>query len=126
MAKNQQLPVKFVAGFMTTMDGRTDLCKRLKHTFQSIIDDAGGMNRLPYTKICLCERFAFLEEFMRQIELQLVEYPEKLPDLLAKWVQTLNAMHSLARTLGIGEKRSEKDLDILYEDCPDDDEVVPY
>ncbi len=120
--KSHNLPAKFVAGFLSTMDQRTDLAKRLNHAYRNVVDDAGGVDNLPYAKVCLCERFAFLEEFLRQIELQLIEDPKKLPDLLTKWVQAVNFMVSLSRTLGIGDKKHDAIFEALYKDDPEDDE----
>lgn len=116
--KRSTLPDKFKAGFIEEMDGRTDLKKRLSATFNGVAGDAGGVVSLPYARLCLCERFAFLEEFLRQMELKLVEDPVANADLLGKWVQAVNSMNGLAKTIGMPRSRAggpQDWIDSLYE-----------
>ena len=83
MTKHRNLPKKYEVGFLQRMDFRTDLARRLNFTYGQIIDDAGGVENLPHAKLCLVERFCFLEEFLRQIEMELVKNPVGKPELLA-------------------------------------------
>jgi len=81
--KKTTLPKKYEKGFIPTMDGRTDLAKRLGHTYESVLNDCGGQENISYTKLVLIERFTFLEEFLRQIEKAIVENPSKTRNCLA-------------------------------------------
>lgn len=99
--KTPDFPVKFQSGFIDRMDGRTDIRKRLQATFNQVIDDCGGVDALPKVKLALVERFCFLEEFLRQLELELVKGPVEKADLLGKWIQGVNGVTGLCKLLGV-------------------------
>lgn len=121
MAKMRNLPSKWEKGFLQKMDFRTDLAKRLTYAFDAVVDDCGGLDAMPYVKVALAERFAFMEEFLRQIERELVKGPVANADLIGKWTQAVNAMSGLAKTLGLSRSKIESAIDVYYasEDDPD-------
>jgi hypothetical protein len=119
----KNLPAKYVVGFMDDVDSRTQLGKRLSIAFNSIVSDCGGLENLSYCKRALVERFAYLEEFLRRIEEKLAQDPVKQSGLLGKWVQAVNSMTGLARTLGLGDKSKQDFIDaVLYADDNDESE----
>ena len=103
--KIAKLPDKFTKGILAKIDGRTELKKRLSLTYNRVIEDCGGIEALPHVKLCLIERFSWLEEFLRQIESKLAEGVADQGDLLGRWTQGVNAMTGLAKTLGITTPR---------------------
>ncbi|MBU4271359.1 MAG: hypothetical protein KKE86_07620 [Planctomycetes bacterium] len=120
--KLKNLPARYEAGFIGRMDRRADLTRRLLYTYDSITADCGGADAVPHAKRCLIERFAFLEEFLRRIEAELVK-GEVNPELLGRWVQGVNSMVGLTKLLGANRDRRESVLDALYSDPgPDEKE----
>ena len=122
--EGQELPAKFVGGFLANMDGRTDLAKRLNLTYDAVLEDAGGPS-MPIARIILCERFCFLEELLRQIEVTLVKDPPAAIEMIGKYSMALNCMTNLIRLLGIGDRfiDKSKELEILYGEDPESDET---
>ena len=108
-AKYKMLPAEFSTNFIAKMDGRAELTRRLSYAFNSALEDAGGVENIPYAKRALCERFAFLEEFLRQIENELVKGAVGRADLLGKWTQGVNAMTGLSKVLGVADPNKPKD-----------------
>jgi len=117
-AKLRWLPDKFSPGFIQTLDKRTDLYGRLNYSYEQIVDDCGGADGLPRTKLALVERFCFMEEFLRRIELRIAEDPVKHIDLIGKWTQGVNAMNGLAKVLGLTVAEKGDFLDALYRQEP--------
>ncbi len=113
--KNKRLPEKFEAGMISTLDGRTDLAKRLSYSFNKVANDLGGVEGLPHVRVALIERFAWLEEFLRAIELKIGEDPVKQADLMGKWVQGTNSLNGLAKMLGVEQPSRTKAAPDLYD-----------
>lgn len=122
--KLKALPERFQPGIIRRMDGREKLTARLSATFNSVVQDAGGIDTLPYAKLCLAERFAFLQEFLQQIEAELVTDPVGKEAMLGRWTQAVNSMTGLAKVLGMPRSRAggpQDWIDSLYDedDGPD-------
>jgi hypothetical protein len=99
--KIKDLPDKFTRGILAKLDRRTEVAQRLSITYNRIIEDCGGVENLPHVKLCLVERFAWLEECLRQMELKLAEGAVANQTLLGRWTQGVNAMTGLAKLLGL-------------------------
>ena len=118
--KISELPDKFTKGVLARLDGRTDLKKRLSFTYARVLDDCGGIDALPHTKVALVERFCWLEEFLRQIEGKLADGAPDQADLLGKWVQGVNAMSGLCKLLGMASPQPRDYIDAaLYTPEPE-------
>ena len=109
--KISELPDKFTKGVLARLDGRTDLKKRLSFTYNRLLDDCGGIDALPHTKVALVERFAWLEEFLRQIESKLADGVADQGELLGRWIQGVNGMTGLAKLLGVTSSQPKDYID---------------
>lgn len=90
------------------MDGRTEIARELHGAFTELTDDLGGVDALSHVKRVLAEKFCWLSAILRGIELQIADGGKKdSAELLAKWIQGLNSLTGLARTLGL-ERRARK------------------
>jgi len=105
--KLMKLPKKYKVGFLQKMDGRTEACKMLRSSFNEIISDLGGVDNLSHIQICLCERFTFLEFVLRRLEYRIANEPKQSSKLLARWVQSLNSLVGLGKSIGL-ERRAKK------------------
>ncbi len=101
MPKRSDIPPKFEAGFLKTMDRRTIVYEQLNGAYQAIVEDAGGFGNLSHIKLVLIEKFIFLALTMQRWETKIVEHPTKDPDLLSRWIQGLNSLQGLARHIGL-------------------------
>lgn len=110
--KDKTLPSKFEKGFLAKMDGRFELARTLKGSYEEITSDLGGVEGLSHIKRSLVERFVWLEFIMRGIELQIAEADKKdSAELLGRWVQAVNSLTGLARSLGL--ERKAKNIESL-------------
>jgi hypothetical protein len=110
--KTDTLPARYEKGFLSKMDGRIELARELRAAYAELTDDLGGVDSLSHVKRVLAERFVWLTAILRGIELQIADGGKKeSADLLAKWIQGLNSLTGLARTLGL--ERKAKRLDDL-------------
>ncbi len=124
LPKLKALPKQFTKGVLSKIDGRTELKRRLSHTYNRVLDDCGGVEALPHVKVCLVERFAWLEEFQRQIESKLAEGATDQAKLLGCWIQGTNAMSGLAKVLGLAAPKGDA-LDVLYSQPADEAPNAP-
>lgn len=84
--KRRELPSKYTIGFLATMDKRTELYERLSSTYASIVDDLGGYESIATTKLALVERFVWLQEILRSLELEMTQSGDakRTAEILAK------------------------------------------
>lgn len=107
--RSQSLPKRFERGCLKKLDQRTELAKRLNSAFETIIDDLGGLDSLSHTRIALVERFVWLEHTLQLIEQRIATQPKRSEELLSKWIQGLNSLQGLAKTVGL--KRERRTID---------------
>lgn len=105
--KPTTLPAKFKVGFLSTLDRRTDLAKSLRSNRNAIVEDAGGPDEIGHVKNALVERFVWLEAILQSIE---QEMAGGQIDKLGTWIQAVNSLSGLAKTLGIERKQRTIDL----------------
>ena len=106
--KRTTLPNKYEKNFLSKLDGRYELARELKAAYSELTDDLGGSENLSHIKRALCERFVWLEAVMRGIEKQIAEGSEKkAARLLSRWIQAVNSLTGLAKSLGL-ERRARK------------------
>ena len=67
----------------------------------------GGVDSLSHTQVALAERFVFLEYILRKLETQIALSPKKSAGMLSRWIQGLNSLTGLAKTIGL-ERRARK------------------
>ena len=101
------LPTKYEAGFLRDFDRRTEVYQLLNTAYQEVISDMGGQEGLSHVQVCLAERFVFLEFVLRGIEQKIAANPKKSSTLLGRWIQAINSLSGLAKTVGL-ERRAKK------------------
>jgi len=103
--KQHKIPTKFEQNFLAKLDGRYELAKELKSCYAELTDDLGGVEGLSNVKKSLCERFVWLESIMRSIEIQIAESKQReAAELLGKWIQAVNSLTGIGRSLGLERK----------------------
>jgi hypothetical protein len=102
--KPQSLPAKFKTGFLSALDGRTDLARALRANYQELVADLGGPDELGRVKRALVERFVWLEAILQTIEHELVSGEIDRSEALGRWVQAVNSLSGLAKVLGVERK----------------------
>jgi hypothetical protein len=105
--KPTELPAKFKVGFLSTLDRRTDLAKALRTNRDQIVSDLGGLDEIGHVKNALIERFVWLEAILQSLE---QEMASGQIDKLGVWIQAVNSLSGLAKTLGIERKERTTDL----------------
>lgn len=112
--KPSELEGAFVAGFISRLDGRTELAKALKSRFDSIADDLGGERELSALKLSLLERLVWLEATLSRIEADLANTndPKSASETLARWIQAVNSFTGLCKTLGL-ERKMRNSWDVV-------------
>ena len=109
--KFKKPPTKYETNFLAKMDSRTVVFRELKNSFDEVLADLGGRDNLSHVQYCLVERFTFLEFTMRHLEHRISKNPKKNEVLLGRWIQALNSLTGLARTIGL--KRNARKIDCL-------------
>lgn len=106
--KTNTLPTRYEKGFLSRLDGRTEIARELRAAFDEIVADQGGVDGLSHVRRSLVERFCWLEAVLRSLELRIAEADKaETAELLSRWIQGLNSLTGLARTLGL-ERRARK------------------
>ena len=106
--KPMELPDKYRQGFLEDLDKRTLIYQSLQASYDAIMADVGGKGSLSHVQCCLVERFCFLEFVLRGIEVQIAEEkPKDIGPLVSRWVQALNSLVGLGKTIGL-QRRAKK------------------
>lgn len=104
----RQPPKRYEQHFLSKMDGRSRAYVLLKESFDEITSDLGGAEGLSHVQLTLIERFCFLEFILRMKELKMAESPNGQKDgNFGSWVQSLNALVGLAKTVGLERRARE-------------------
>jgi hypothetical protein len=103
----QALPKKFRAGFLSALDGRTDLAKTLRANFELIVADLGGPD-VAHIKAALVERFVWAETLTQVIEYELARGEVDRSEALEKWLGTVKALVALAKVLGTDRRSTNQ------------------
>lgn len=98
--RKQKLPEKFSVGFLSDLDGRTDLARALRANRDAIVTDLGGDEELSHVKNALVERFVWLEGILHSIEHDMAKGQAPKTEAIGKWVQAVNSLSGLAKVLG--------------------------
>jgi len=102
--KAQEVPAKFKAGFLATLDERTALAKSLRANYASIVADVGGRDDVGHVKNALVERFVWLEAILSTIESEMAAGTIDKGEALGRWIQAVNSLAGLAKVLGVERK----------------------
>ncbi|MBA4411588.1 MAG: hypothetical protein C0397_19495 [Odoribacter sp.] len=105
--KFQKPPKRYEQNFLARLDGRTENYKTLVSAYNNVMSDLGGEDNLSHVQHSLVERFVFLEFVMKHLEKRIVQNPKKREVILSRWIQGLNSLSGLARTIGL-ERRAKK------------------
>jgi len=106
-SKKKAIPEKFKAGFLSTLDGRTELARALRDNYQNIVNDIGGKEDIGHVKSALIERFVWLEATLQTIEQDMATGAVERGESVGRWIQAVNSLTGLAKVLGI-ERRVPK------------------
>ena len=74
----------------------------------AIVSDVGGPDEVGHVKNALVERFVWLQAILESLE---QEMAKGQVDKLGVWIQAVNSLSGLAKTLGIERKTVVKDVD---------------
>ena len=55
--KQNKLPARYEKGFLSRLDGRTEIARELRAAFDEIVADQGGIEGLSHVRRSLVERF---------------------------------------------------------------------
>ncbi len=102
--KPQTLPATFKAGFLASLDKRTDLAKALRQSYDDIVRDVGGAGEVGHVKAALIERFCWLETILQTIEHEMVSGETSKTEAIGRWIQAVNSLSGLAKVLGVERK----------------------
>lgn len=105
--KPLNLPERYEPGFLERMDKRTEIYAALRSAYDEITNDLGGVDALGHVQTTIVERFVFLECILRNWERQIITNPKDSEKLLSRWIQALNSLSGLAKTIGI-ERKAKK------------------
>src|SRR4051812_28868414 len=83
--KPQGLPAKFRPGFLSELDGRTDLAKSLRANRDMVVADVGGPDELSHVKGALVERFVWLEAILQTLEHEMARGKVDKGEALGRW-----------------------------------------
>ncbi len=103
----KELPKTYEPGFLATIDRRTELFARLRDNYTNIATDLGGEAELSNIQHSLVERFVFLDVMLNHIEAEIAKEPARSGELLGRWIQGVNSLSGLAKTLGIERKMKQ-------------------
>lgn len=99
------LPDKYEAGFLREFDKRSVAFALLNTAYQEVMSDMGGQAGLSHVQVCLAERFVFLEFVLNAMEQKIALNPKESEGLLGKWIQAINSLSGLAKTIGLERRR---------------------
>ena len=106
--KSNTLPTRYEKGFLSRLDGRTEIARELRAAFDEIVADQGGIEGLSHVRRSLVERFCWLEAVLRSLELRIAEADKaETAELLSRWIQALNSLVGLGKCIGL-ERRAKK------------------
>lgn len=110
MTKTPQVPAQYHAGFLASLDGRTEIAKVMRERWENLTDDLGGAENLSYPQRSLVERSLWLEHHLIQLEQALASGAEFDS---SKWVSSCNSLLGIYNKLGI--ERRARDVGDLHE-----------
>jgi hypothetical protein len=107
--KANEVPEKFVPGWLDQLDGRLAVAKDVRARFELLTEDLGGLDTLSYQRRSLVERAVWLEFWLAQQERVLAQGGDFA---VGVWTQGCNALLGLYRHLGI--ERKAKNAETLH------------
>lgn len=110
MTQLKSPPERFTRGWLDRLDGRYTAAQELKERFAAYTADLGGVEGLSYAQRSLVERFLWLEYWLAHQEKALAVGGDFDA---GKWVQGMNSLMGLAKTLGL--ERRARDVPDLAE-----------
>lgn len=102
--KKSDIPERYEPGYLSKLDRRTGISKLLRQNYDIIASELGGEGEISHVKAALVERFVFLEATLGKIEADMATDPDNASDEMGRWIQAVNSLTGLAKTLGIERK----------------------
>ena len=109
--KYRSLPAKYEINLLQKCDRRSEVYRKLKRSYDAIVSDLGGESELSHAKLMLVERLVFLEAVLETLEHQIASQPKTSAKTLSQWVQGVNSLQGLAKTVGL-ERKPRKSGDL--------------
>jgi len=103
-------PGKFTPGFLDTMDRRTEVYQIMRERLDTILADLGGATEQSHIKTTLAEKFIWMQAHLETMEAEMCTGKVDRDATMGKWIQGVNALVGLAKTLGL--ERQTKGIDL--------------
>ena len=116
--KPLEVPAKFRVGFLAELDKRSNIFKALAVRHRTIVQDLGGAGELSHVKLALIERFCWLEACLQDQEVAMASGASP-KESIGRWIQGVNALVGLAKTLGLERQLKATDLRTYLADTKD-------
>lgn len=97
-----EIPIKFERGWLSLLDGRTNLAQNLRLRYDEVCTDLGGTDSLSYFQRSLIERSLWLEYWLSKQERELAAGNVEFD--VGKWVQAVNSLQGVYSRLGLTRK----------------------
>lgn len=102
--KNMQPEKVYQQGFLSKLDGRTEVYLNLDRTYRAIISDLGGFGSVSRIERSLVERYVFCEYHIRELEVRMSKNGDNT-ELFENWIKLNNAINSIAAKLGVAIRK---------------------
>lgn len=103
-AKPPQPPAEYTPGWLDNLDSRFALTRELRARFDEVCRDLGGAERLSYMQRSLAEQAVYLEYWVACQNRKLAEGGDVDS---GRWVQVVQAMSNIFKTLGLERQAKE-------------------
>lgn len=101
--KLRKLPKKYSPGFLRYLDHRCEETRRMRKSYDSIIEELGGEDSITTVMLTMVERFVFLKHQIEEWEQQIAtsRSGELKDKAMGRWIQSYNSAVGLARLIGL-------------------------
>ena len=121
--KPTEVQKRYEAGFLDSMDGRTEVTRSLRQRLGQLVADLGGVSNLSYMEQSLCKRVVHLERLIEKRELTLAHGGAVDENLQ---LTTINCLSGLFSKLGLKRRaRKIQSLDEYLKRTPEPQPAPP-
>lgn len=99
--KTSAVPMQYKEGFLSSLRSNSELAKALREDYDEIVNDLGGPDELSCLKRKLIEKAVWLDAILQTIQNDLASGEISKTEAIGRWIQAINALQGLAKTLGI-------------------------
>ena len=105
--KCRTIPNQYTPNWLEGLDGRTALAQEMRRRYDAFVSDLGGDEVLSYAQRSLVTRALWLELHLQQQEEALASGADFDS---GKWVQAVNSLQGVLKSLGLERKSKEVTL----------------